>query len=88
MRTILSACHFYLLPLPAQTKEEAGDAQSRLTLCDPRDCSAPGFPVHHHLPEFAQTHLHRVGYAVRPSHPLSSPSLLAFHLSQHYDLFQ
>ena len=46
-----------------------------LTLCDPRDCSPPGFPVFHHLPEFAQTHVH-VSEAIQPSHPLSPPSHL------------
>ena len=45
-----------------------------LPLCDPMDCSMPGFPVHHHLPEFAQTHVHRVSDAIQPSRPLSSPS--------------
>ena len=49
-------------------------AQSRPTLCDPMDCSTPGLPVHHQLPEFTQTHVHRVGDAIQPSHPLSSPS--------------
>ena len=58
------------------------------TLCDPMDCSAPGFPVHHQLPELAQTHVHRVGDAIQPSHPLSSPSPLTFHLSQNQGLFQ
>ena len=58
------------------------------TLCDPMDCSTPGLPVHHQLPEFTQTHVHRVGDAIQPSHPLSSPSLSAFNLSQHQDLFQ
>ena len=51
------------------------------------DCSPPGFPVHHHLPEFAQTHVHRVGDAIQPSHPLLSPSP-AFNLSHHQGLFQ
>ena len=45
-------------------------AQSRLTLCDPMDCSTPGLPVHHQLPEFTQTHVHWVGDAIQPSHPL------------------
>ena len=45
-----------------------------LTLCDPRDCSTPGYPVHHQLSELAHTHAHRVGDAIQPSHPLSSPS--------------
>ena len=48
-------------------------AQSCLTLCDPMNCSTPGLPVHHHLPEFTQTYVHRVGDAIQPSHPLSSP---------------
>ena len=47
--------------------------QSCPTLCDPMDCSTPGFPVHHQLPELVQTHVHRVGDAIQPSHPLSSP---------------
>ena len=50
-------------------------AQSGPTLCDPTDCSTPGFPVLHHLPELAQTHVHRVGDAMQPSHPLLSPLL-------------
>ena len=49
-------------------------AQSCPTLCDPMDRSTPGLPVHHQLPEFTQTHAHRVGDAIQPSHPLSSPS--------------
>ena len=54
----------------------------------PMDCSTPGFPVHHQLPELAQTHVHRIGDAIQPSHPLPSPSPLAFNLSQHQGLFQ
>ena len=50
-------------------------AQSCLTLCNPMDCSTPGLPVHHQLPEPTQTHVHWVGDAIQPSHPLSSPSL-------------
>ena len=56
-------------------------AQPCPTLCDPMDCSTPGFPVHHQLPELAQTHVHGVGDAIQPSHPLSSPSPPAFNLS-------
>ena len=56
-------------------------AQSHPTLCDTMDCSSPGFPVHHQFPEFTQTHVHRVGNAIQPSHPLSSPSPPAFNLS-------
>ena len=63
-------------------------AQSCLTLCDPMDCSTPGFPVHHQLLEPTQTHVHQVGDAIQPFHPLSSPSPPAFNLSQHQGLFQ
>ena len=52
------------------------------------DCSMPGFPVHHQLPELAQTHVHWVSDAIQPSHPLLSPSPPIFNLSQHQDLFQ
>ena len=55
-------------------------AQSCLTLCNLMDCSTPGFPVHHQLPELAQTHVHQVGDAIQPSHPLLSPSPTAFSL--------
>ena len=56
-------------------------AQSCLTLCHPVDCSMPGLPVHHQLPDFTQTHVHWVGDAIQSSHPLSSPSPPAFNLS-------
>ena len=62
--------------------------QSCPTLWDPMDCNTPGFPVHHQLPELAQTHVHWVSDAIQPSHPLSSPSLPAFNLSHHQGLFQ
>ena len=62
-------------------------AQSCPTLCDPRDCSTPGFPVHQQFPELIQTHVHRVSDAFQPFHPLSSPSHPAFILSQHQSLF-
>ena len=61
-------------------------AQSCPTLCDPMNCSTPGLPVHHQLPEFTQTHVPRVSDAIQPSHPLSSPSPPAFNLSQHQGL--
>ena len=63
-------------------------AQSCPTLCDPMNRSTPGLPVHHQLPEFTQTHVHRVRDAIQPSHPLSSPSPLAPNPSQHQSLFQ
>ena len=62
--------------------------QSCPTLCSPMDCSTPGFPVHHHLPELTQTPVDQVGEAIQSSHPLSSPSPPAFNLSQHQGLFQ
>ena len=63
-------------------------AQSCPTPCDHMDCSTPGFPVHHQLLELAQTHVHQVGDVIQPSHPLSSPSPLAFNFFQHQGLFQ
>ena len=63
-------------------------AQSCPTLCDPMDYSTPGLPVHHQLLEFTQAHVHWVGDAIQPSHPLSSPSSPAFNLSQHQGLFK
>ena len=73
----------------AHTHRWIGSVQllSRVWLCDPVDSSTPGFPVHHLLPELAQTHIHRVGDAIQPSHSLSSPSPPAFNLSQHQGLF-
>ena len=62
--------------------------QSCPTLCDPMNHSTPGLPVHHHLPEFTQTHVHRVSDAIQPSQPLSSPSPPAPNPSQHQSLFQ
>ena len=63
-------------------------AQSCPTLCDPMNCSTPGLPVHHQLPEFTQTHVHQVSDAIQPSHPLSSPSPPAPNPCQHQSLFQ
>ena len=63
-------------------------AQSCPILWDPMDCSTPGLPVHHQLPEFTQTHVHWVGDAIQPSHSLSSLSPPAFNLSQHQGLFK
>ena len=63
-------------------------AQLWWTLCDPMNHSTPGLPVHHQLLEFTQTHIHWVGDAIQPSHPLSSPSPPALNLSQHQGLFK
>ena len=62
--------------------------QSCPTLCDSMNRSMPGLPVHHKLPEFTQTHIHRVSDAIQPSHPLSSPSHPAPNPSQRQSLFQ
>ena len=62
-------------------------AQSCPTLCDPMNCSTPGLPIHHQLPESTQTHVHWVGDAIQPSHLLLSPSPPALTLSQHQGLF-
>ena len=63
-------------------------AQSFLTLCNPTDCSMPGFPAHHQLQEPTQTHIHCVSDAIQPSHPLWFPSPPTFNLSQHQGLFK
>ena len=77
---VIKAQHLPKLPSSVQSL-------SRVQLCDPMDCSTPGLPVHHHLPEFTQTRVHWVGDAIQSSHPLSSPSP-AFNLSQHQGLFK
>ena len=71
-----------------QTDQFSSVTQSCPTLCDPMDCSSPGLPVHHQLLEFTQTHVHWVGDAIQLSHPLSSPFLPAFNLSQHQGFYQ
>ena len=63
-------------------------AQSCPTLCNPMDCNSPGLPVHHQLPELAQTHVHTVSESIQPFPPLLSPSPHTFNLSQHQGLFQ
>ena len=78
-------CFYFLCsnyPLPPYSVQSV--AQSCPTLCDPMKHSTPGLPVHHQLPEPTQTHVHWVGDAIQPSHPLSSPSPPAFNLSQHH----
>ena len=62
--------------------------QSCPALCEPMDCSMPGLPVHHQLPEFTQTHCHGVSNAIQPSYPLSSPSHPTFNLSKHHGVFK
>ena len=72
-----------LAPLCALSVQFSSIAQSCPTLCDPVNCSTPGLLVHHQLPEFTQTHVHRVGDGIQPSHPLLSPSPPAPNPSQH-----
>ena len=74
--------------LKIQSVQFSSVAQSCLTLCDPMNCSTPGLLVHHQLPDCTQTHVHQVGDAIQPSHPLLSPSPPALNLSQHQGLFQ
>ena len=91
---ILSLClynnhKYFLSSLQIKTSDQIRSvAQSCPTLCDPMNRSTPGLPVHHQLPEFTQTHNHRVSDAIRPSHPLASPSPPAPNPSQHQSLFQ
>ena len=64
------------------------ESLSHVRLCDPMNHSSPGLPVHHQLPESTQTHVHQVGDAIQPSHPLPSPSPPALNPSQNQGLFQ
>ena len=73
---------FYTL-FPISSVQFSSVTQSCSTVCDPVNCSTPGLPVHHQLPEFTQTHIHRVSDAIQPSHPLSCPSPPAPNPSQH-----
>ena len=81
----LLGCKF--LETETWTSVQFSSVQSRPTLGDPMNRSTPGLPVHHQLPKFTQTHVHRVSDAIQPSHPLSSPSLPASNLSKHQSLF-
>ena len=74
------------LPVFLNSVQFTSVTQSCPTLCDLMNHSMPGFHVHHWLPEFTQTHVHRVSYSIQPSHPLSSPSPPTFNLSQHQGL--
>ena len=77
-----------LYQIPHVSIQFSSVTQSCPTLCDPMNRSNPGLPVHHQLPEFTQTHVHRVSDAIQPSHPLSAPSPPAPNPSQHQSLFQ
>ena len=84
----LSTTYVFIYAALCQFSSVISVARSCLTLCDPVNRSTPGLPVHHHLPEFTQTHIHRVSDAIQPSHPLSSPSPPDPNPSQHQSLFQ
>ena len=89
----LAFCHkvlslFFTVTCKHSRKACGSVAKSRLTLCDPMECNTPDSPVLHCLLEFAQTHVHWVGDAIQPFHPLSPPSPPALNLSQHQGLFQ
>ena len=75
------------ISLKELTVQFSSVAQSCPTLCNPMNHSMLGLPIQHQLPEFTQTHVHRVSDAIQPSHPLSSPSPPALNLSQHQGLF-
>ena len=79
---------FYKFEVHIHSVQFSSVSQSCLILCAPVNRSAPGFPVHHQLPEFTQTHFHQVGDAIQPSHPLLSPSPPAPNPSQYQGLFQ
>ena len=90
--TSLTFLHWQACSLHTSTTWEAlqfsSVTQSCLTLCNPMDCSTPGFIVHYQLQELAQTLVHQVGNDIQPSRPLLYPSLPAFDLSQHQGLFK
>ena len=88
LRVFYIDCIIHISVLFLETGDSFSSVQSCLTLCDPMDCSTPGLPVHHQLAEHTQTHAHRVGDAILPSHPLSSLSPPAFKLCQHQALFK
>ena len=88
IRGITLKCHVYCCSYWKSAVQFSSVTQSCSILCDPMNHSTPGLPVHHQLPEFTQTHVHRVGDAIQPSHPLSSPSTPAPKPSQHEGLFQ
>ena len=79
---------YYLFRETFRSDQIRSVAHSCLTLCDPVNLSTPGLPVHHQLPEFTETHVHRVSDAIQPSHPLSSPSPPALNLSHNQGLFK
>ena len=84
----IQGCHLFCPVYYSLSVQFNSVTQSCPALCDPMNCSTPGLPVHHQLPEFIQTHVHWVDDAIQPSHPLSSPSPSSINLSQNQGLFQ
>ena len=78
---------FMVTKFPITVFSQSVQWLSHVQLCHPMDCSMPGFPVYHQFPEFVQTHVHWVSDAIQPSHPLLSPSPLAFNLSHVLDIY-
>ena len=88
MLTTPFASAWLLFPIQSSSVQFSSVSQSCPILRDPMDCSTPGFPVHHQLPELTQTLVHQVDDAIQPSHPLPAPSPPNFNLAQHQGLFQ
>ena len=86
--TLLFGIYAFIMKANSGSVQFSSVAQSCPTLCNPMNCSTPGLPVYYQLPEFPQTHVHRVNDAIQPSHPLLSPSPPAPNPSQHQSLFQ
>ena len=86
--TLLYMWNWHSIVNQLQSSQFSSVTQLCLTLCEPMNCSTPGLPVHHQLPEFTQIHVHWVSDAIQPSHPLLYPSPPALNLSQHQGLFQ
>ena len=83
---IKTTMRYHLIFVRVTSFQFSSITESCPTLCNPIECSTPGFPVHHQLPELTQTHVHQVSDAIQPSHPLSSPSSFSYNLSQHQGL--
>ena len=88
VNTVINTVANTVVNIPSITDQFSSVTQSCPTLCDPMNRSTPGLPVHHQMPEFTKTHVHRFSDAIQPSHPLSSPSPPAPNPSQHQSLSQ
>ena len=84
----LQSCQHRCILMSLHIQFNSVQSFSNVLLCDSMDCSTPGIPVHHQLPDFPLIHVHWVSDTIQPSHPLSSPSVPTFNLSQHEGLFK